>query len=369
MKYHASLDSLLTSKPIQLIYDQIRDTPLGYLGYRRRLAEQRRRRLPIARDLAARILSSQGKNISLEYNNATAAPAFGEYTELVMFARFLNVNGFCAEIIVLDEEGRRDKAWLRSTDDQQSEFLKFQLAFPKKLGIKTRLQSGSRDVNNQLNDTVSLDKLCQPFGYQIYRLAPDILEEMLTLMEGDCKISEFLLNSKSDYLNSNFVTYNLRRNLLWDKDRNQTDYEVITDLVSLNTAYPELDQVILTDIEGSRYFDEVIRNQIRTEIPQLKDVRISTQPIFGFVEASKIVLASRFHLHRRGGGIQAPLIYSYTPYVILTSSVYSHIHRKHHRFHSFSSHNQFVFGRDLSQRSLKKVIQKCVTTEGEKNGK
>lgn len=282
------------------------------------------RRLYAARIAKKLISESRSKPdfFVITYDNLASPPTIGDLLYVVMCARFFATKGFKVIFHLIDDGYRSD--WETLSDQEIKKFVELQLAiiksFTSKLQIDVKkisfLDHVTEVKNGANNKYVFFCKNETLHRLKIYGYSFNILNYLLS-SETDEFLEKFLLSSvnlgtknQNQVTQKNYVTWNARRNLMWEQNRNLTDYEFLNYYERISLRHENQRIILVSDLDSIEYY---------MNLAAKKNLRLEQSKSFGvdFIDDSYLVLNSDFYYQLKGGGMGLVALMSDLPFEIV----------------------------------------------------
>lgn len=279
--------------------------------------------------IAKKILSeskSESDCFVVTYDNLASPPTIGDLLYVVMCARFFATKGFKVIFHLIDDGYRSD--WKTLSDQEIKKFVELQLAiiksFTSKLQVDVKkisfLDHVTEVKNGAKNKYVFFCKKETLHRLKIYAYSFNILNYLLS-SETDEFLEKFLLSSvnfgtknQNQVKQKNYVTWNARRNLMWEQNRNLTDYEFLNYYERISLRHEKQRIILVSDLNSIEYY---------MNLAAKKNLRLEQSKSFGddFTDDSYLVLNSDFYYQLKGGGMGLVALMSDLPFEIVIGTV------------------------------------------------
>ena len=258
------------------------------------------------------------------YDNLASPPTIGDLLCVIMCARFFANKDFKVIFHLIDDGYRAD--WKDLSDNEIKKFVELQLmiikSFTSNLKIEIKKISFSDHViavkNNADSKYVFLFKNETLNRSPIYAYSFNVLNYLLS-SETNEFLEKFLLSStsletKNQVSQTNYVTFNARRNMNWDKNRNLTEYEFFKYYDRIRLKHESKKIILVSDLVGIEYY---------MNLAAKKNLRLEQSKSFGygFVDDAYLVLNSDFYYQLKGGGLGMVALMSDLPFEIAVGTI------------------------------------------------
>ncbi len=283
------------------------------------------RRLYAARIAKKLISESRSKPdfFVITYDNLASPPTIGDLLYVVMCARFFAAKGFKVIFHLIDDGYRSD--WEALSDHEIKKFVELQLtiikSFTSKLQIDVKKISFLDHVNEVKNSAnkknVFFCKNETLHRLRVYAYSFNILNYLLS-SETNEFLEKFLLSSASlktknqnSVTHKNYVTWHVRRNLIWGQDRNLNDYEFFEYYDRIRLRHGNKIIILISDLDSIEYY---------MNLAAKKNLQLEQSKFYGdsFVDDSYLVLNSDFYYQFKGGGMGVVALMSDLPFEIVS---------------------------------------------------
>ena len=277
------------------------------------------------------LLDTEQASIRIVYDNLTCPPAYGEFVQVVMLARYLKASGGDVKFIILDDGERRDD-WCYLDLEEQESFVRDQIE------IATRILSSEIEVLKGIPNSSSYVVFGANVlaGLAIYVKTPLLLNKLIETSEEPLPADFLLPISWGMELGQDlnlqgvpFVAWGIRKGV-WGLDRDNTQEQVITDFRDLRKLFPGHRILLLSTPNGIEWVLSILHESGDLDSSANEAQLLFPQPTPGFINAIPWVLSADEYFQKEGGGMGIVPIFSEVPYLIV--SKYQGIHYQH-QFH------------------------------------
>jgi len=265
------------------------------------------------------LLDTEQASIRIVYDNLTCPPAYGEFVQVVMLARYLKASGGDVKFIILDDGERRDD-WCYLDLEEQESFVRDQIE------IATRILSSEIEVLKGIPNSSSYTVLgANVFARTaIYTKTPLLLNTLIETSKEPLP-ADFLLpagwgkelGEERDLQDVPFVACNVRKGL-WASDRDSVQEQVIADVREIRKLFPNHRIVLLSSHAGIEWVSSVLLESGDLHSGTSEAQILIPQPTTGYINAMAWLLSADEYFQREGGGMGTIAIFSEVPYLIVS---------------------------------------------------
>ncbi|MDZ7576956.1 MAG: hypothetical protein U0904_02080 [Candidatus Nanopelagicales bacterium] len=279
--------------------------------------------------------------VDVVYDNHCSPPAYGNFMEVVMTARYLAGRGADVRFVIVDPDQRRSDWNQHLTHEGQGLFVRDQVRLASallggKAEIALERQAGSASASAHRPADPHRHVL---FGELVgsrsawYSLSPTLLHPLVAEKGG--RIAERFLLEVSDFPESvptvsshePYVAWSIRRTGQRGDVRDSTAGQILSDFRSITRRFPSHKIMLFSTPLGLAFAREVLSQ--RPDYSATINAQLVDQPAADFVGAIPWILGSAFYFQRIGGGMAAVAIFSTVPYrIVLTNTgTFTGLHR------------------------------------------
>lgn len=295
-------------------------------------------------------------------NNACPA-TYGDYLEVLMFARLLALNGLQIRFFLIALSTPHGN-WKTLSYNER---INFELEQQKLAEIILPSNVTFRFISNcDVAPTYSPDFVI--FESRLrenspnYDLVPALLHELIR--RGVFVIPQnFLLSSNwISVPNQEPVIGWHVRDGLWETHRNQGRKSVTKDFLQIRKMFPNDSIMIFSSPSGISKTMEILCESKLLHAAHLDGVKVLEQPEPGFTNALRYVLSSKFYFQRLGGGIGIVPIFSSIPFIMLSGDENYYFRRSGTKLVPWSRRDQIFLVRPISAgtRSWDRESRFCI---------
>jgi len=282
----------------------------------------------IAATIRKEIISK--KQVYIVYDHSCSCLAYGEFFHHLMLARFFLTQNLKVSFLIIDGEYRTDFQDERAFSRAQ-QFLAEEIDFANFIAGAYRSNFLCKKVSWKEGNTeltqASLNESVYIYQHElvvqrlpIYHRSFNVVNHLVHGLDEDLT-KKILLNSlelgncwgKFDLLPKQpYLALNVRYNPDWSTQRNTTESLFVNAIKKLNSYYPNLSIIVVSDRLGCNYFMEVAqKHSIDCLFSKNLDLPES------FISDVLLVLGAIKYFQINGGGLGSILIFSSTPFTII----------------------------------------------------
>ena len=294
-------------------------------------------------------LASNSKFIIHHFNDACPA-TFGDYLEVLMFARLLALNGIQLEFILVALSAPHG-SWKALSYEERLNFEReqqklAQVILPSNVTFTLTGKSDITQISNSLKFVLFENRLRNNLAS--YDLIPALLHELIS--RGLLVIPQNFLLSEDWIGVPNHVPiigWHVRDGL-WETQRNLNENTILNDFIQIRKMYPNDSIMIFSSPSGVLKTMSVLRESKLLDAAYLEGIEVFEQPELGFTNALRYLLHSKFYFQRLGGGIGIVPIFSTIPYIMVSGDENYYFYRAGTKLVPWSRDDQMFLVRPSS---------------------
>lgn len=267
--------------------------------------------------------------VDVVYDNRCSPPAYGNFMEVVMTARYLAGRGADVRFVIVDPDQRRSDWNQHLTHEGQDLFVRDQVRLASallggKAEIALEREAGSVNAAairpTDPHRHVLFGELVES-RHAWYPLSPTLLDRLVA-EDGPGVAPGFLLEL-SDFPESAptvsshepYVAWSIRRSGGHGNVRDSTARQILMDFRSITRRFPSHKIMLFSTPPGLAFARDVFEQ--RPELSDNVKAQLVDQPAADFGEAIPWVLGADFYFQRIGGGLGIVPIFCTLPYRIV----------------------------------------------------
>ena len=274
------------------------------------------------------LLDTEQAPIRIFYDNFVSPPAYGEFLQVVMLARYLKASGAEVSFFIIDD-GKRRVEWEALDLDEQVSLVQDQVELASKL-LDAKIEVLTETSNSSSYIVFGANVLAR---LAIYDKIPLLLNTLIETSEESLP-ADFLLpigwgkelEEELDLQNVPFVAWNVRKGR-WGPDRNNTQEQVITDFRDIRKLFPSHRIVLLSTPDAIDWVFDILLKSGDLHSDTTEEQILFPQPTTGYLNAMLWLLSADEYFQREGGGMGMTAIFSEVPFLILSEN--KGIHYQH----------------------------------------
>ena len=268
---------------------------------------------------------NESSRFYIVYDNNISPPAYGDFMNMAMLARWFAINNFHSHFIIIKHQPNYDN-WSELTTKSREAFLDFQTNWVKAfepVGIHLNLFEWSvflEWVQKKDHNEIIVFESDVLKKNMIVRYAFNLLN-VLTRGASDNTLMKWRLNettiSKTNiHVTKPYIAWNIRKsNIL--PELNNSELQIVEAYRFLKYNFPDHKILILSDNSGTNFAKE-IASRYDLKIMFSKDIPGNST----YIDDANLILRSDFYFQFGGGGMSTIAFFSNIPYLIFQKPSY-----------------------------------------------